>query len=151
MVNRDVVVMAASAGGIEALQEVLGGLPTGLAAAVLVVLHMPPTGGRALPRILARSTALPVTSAVDGEPLVPGRVYVCVGDHHMLVGDGHVHVRRGPKENGHRPAADPLFRSAAGYYGPKAVGVILSGTLSDGTAGLGALRRQGGVSSPRPC
>lgn len=145
MTNRDVVVMAASAGGIEALQEVLGGLPEELPAAVLIVLHMPATGGRSLSRILGRSTQMTVVSATDGEPLRPGRVYVCVGDRHLLVGDGHVQVRRGPRENGHRPAADPLFRSAAGYYGRRAIGVILSGTLSDGTAGLGALRRQGGV------
>jgi two-component system, chemotaxis family, protein-glutamate methylesterase/glutaminase len=145
MAHHDVVVMAASAGGIETLREVFGGLPADLNAAVLVVVHMPPTGGRALPAILGRMTDLPVAAARDGEPLEPGRVYVCVADHHLLVGRGHVHVRRGPRENGHRPAADPLFRSAAGYYGPRVVGVILSGTLSDGTAGLYAVRQQGGT------
>ncbi len=145
MPNRDVIVVAASAGGVEAIRDVLGGLPEDLPAAVLIVLHMPPSGGSTLATILARSTSLPVASAVDGERLVPGRVYVCLGDHHLLVGRGHVHVRRGPRENGHRPAADPLFRSAATRYGPRAIGVVLSGTLSDGTAGLGAIRRMGGV------
>lgn len=146
MANRDVVVVAASAGGIEALREVLAGLPPDFPAALLIVLHMPATGGQALPKILGRVCALPTSSAVDAEPLVPGRVYVCVGDHHLLVADGHVHVRRGARENGHRPAADPLFRSAARYYGRRVIGVILSGTLSDGTAGLLAVSRRGGVS-----
>lgn len=145
MPNRDVIVMAASAGGIEALQTVLAGLPSDLPASVLVVLHMPPSGGHSLPSILDRATDLTVERAKDGAPLAHGRVYCCVADHHLLVGDGHLHVRRGPRENGHRPAADPLFRSAAGYCGPRAIGVVLSGTLSDGTSGLAAIRRQGGL------
>jgi len=106
---------------------------------------MPANGGRSLPAILARSTGLRVQAADDGEALAPGRVYVCVGDKHLLVGEGHVHVRNGPRENGHRPAVDPLFRSAARFYGARVVAVILSGTLSDGTAGLHAVKRRGGV------
>jgi two-component system chemotaxis response regulator CheB len=145
MPNRDVVVVGASAGGIEALQEMLGGLPGDLPAAVLVVLHIPPTGGRSLPAILGRATELDVKAADDGEPLEQGRVYVCVGDKHLLVAEGRVHVRLGPRENGHRPAVDPLFRSAARFYGSRVIGVVLSGTLSDGTAGLHAVKRRGGV------
>lgn len=145
MPHRDVIVVGASAGGIEALQEVVAGLPGDLSASVLVVVHMPATGGRALERILSRACGLGVKQAKDGEPLEEGRVYVCVGDYHLLVGSGHVHVKAGPRENGHRPAIDPLFRSAAAHYGPRAIGVVLSGTLSDGTAGLFSIRDRGGV------
>jgi two-component system chemotaxis response regulator CheB len=145
MTQRDVVVVAASAGGIEALREMLAGVPSGYPGVVLVVLHIPPGGGQALPHILERAGALPASTAVDGESLRGGRIYVCAPDHHLLLGDGRVLVRLGPKENGHRPAADPLFRSAARYYGPRVVGVVLSGTLSDGTAGLQAVRSQGGI------
>ena len=145
MRNRDIVVVGASAGGIEALREVLAGLPSDLPAAVFVVLHMPPSGGRSLPAILARSTELMVKASEDGERLQRGRIYVCVGDKHLLLAEGHVHVRSGPRENGHRPAVDPMFRSAARFYGARVIGVILSGTLSDGTAGLHAVKRRGGV------
>jgi two-component system chemotaxis response regulator CheB len=145
MPYRDLIVAGASAGGIEALQEMVGGLPPDLPASVLVVVHMPPTGGRALHRILSRATSLDVVVPAHGDPLEPGRVYVAPGDHHLLVGLGHVHLRRGPRENGYRPAVDPLFRSAAAYYGPRAIGVVLSGSLSDGTAGLFTIRRHGGL------
>lgn len=145
MANRDLIVIGASAGGIEALQDLFSGLPADLPAAVLVVVHMPAEGGRALQRILSRSTSLDVCTATEGELIESGRVYVCRGDTHLLVGLGHVHVRRGPREHGHRPAIDALFRSAAAYYGPRTIGVILSGTLSDGTAGLYTIRTMGGL------
>jgi two-component system chemotaxis response regulator CheB len=143
--RRDIVVIGASAGGIEALQHVLADVPADFDAAVFVVLHIAPGGGRSLAAILDRAGPLTAAPAQDGEPIKSGRIYVCVADHHLLVGDGHVHVKRGPQENGHRPAADPLFRSAARYFGPRVIGVILSGALSDGTAGLSAIRRQGGI------
>src|SRR5262245_22796388 len=143
--TRRVVVIAASAGGIEALQSVLRHLPRDFDAPIFVVLHMAAGGGAALATILDRAGPLPAAQAVDREAIVSGRVYVCVPDHHLLVGSGHVHIRRGPRENGHRPAADPLFRSAALYYGTDAIGVILSGSLSDGTAGLQAIRSRGGL------
>lgn len=145
MPTRDVVVVAASAGGIEALRDVLSGLAPDFAGVVLIVLHMPSGGASTLPAILGRVSPIPVAEAVDDEQLEGGRVYVCRADHHLLLGDGRVRVRRGPMEHGHRPAADPLFRSAARRYGPRAVGVVLSGTLSDGTDGLRAIRSQGGV------
>ncbi len=145
MANRDVIVMAASAGGIEALQAVLAGVPADLAASVLVVLHIPPAGGQVLPRILDRAGPLHAATAVDGEPLQHGRVYIAPGDHHLVLGADHVHVVRGPRENGSRPAADPLFRSAARYHRRRVIGVVLSGALSDGTAGLSAIRHSGGV------
>jgi two-component system chemotaxis response regulator CheB len=137
--------MGASAGGIEALRTVIAGLPADYNGVVLVVLHIPADGGNALPAILDRAGPLHAAAAVDGELLRAGRVYVCSADHHLLLGDGRVLVRRGPRENGHRPAVDPLFRSAARYYGTRVVAVVLSGTLSDGTAGLRAVRAQGGV------
>ncbi len=145
MPNRDLIVIGASAGGIEALRDVVSELPADLPASVLVVMHMPPTGGRALERILSRASELEVGTAVDGEPLRHGRIYVGVGDAHLLVGHGHVHVQAGPRENGYRPAVDPLFRSAAAYYGSRAIGVILSGNLNDGTAGLFSIKTHGGV------
>jgi len=145
MPRRDVVVVAASAGGIDALRKVFAGLPAEFDAAILVVLHMSATKGVALPRILDRAGPLPADAAQDGEPLRPGRIYVCVADHHLLLSDSHVRVCRGPRENGYRPAADPLFRSAARFFGPRAIGVVLSGALSDGAAGLAAIRREGGL------
>jgi two-component system chemotaxis response regulator CheB len=145
MPTRDVVVIGASAGGIEAVSKVLGSLPAAYPGVVLVVLHLPPGGGRALAEIFDRAGPLPAAAALDGEPLVGGRVYVCVADHHLVLHDGHTRVVRGPRENGYRPAVDPLFRSAARFFGPRAVGVVLSGTLNDGSAGLAAIRRQGGV------
>jgi two-component system chemotaxis response regulator CheB len=142
--TRDLVVIGASAGGIEALRGVLGGLPADFPAAVLVVVHGPATGS-ALAEIAARFGPLPAATAEDGMALKPGHVIVGRGDHHLLVEDGMVLVRKGPRENGHRPAIDPLFRSAARWHGPSVVGVVLSGNLDDGTAGLSAIRRQGGV------
>ncbi|MFG2001298.1 chemotaxis protein CheB [Spirillospora sp. NPDC048911] len=143
--GRDVVVMAASAGGIEALRAVVAGLPAGLPAAVLAVLHLPPSGGRALPGILARAGALPAAPAGDVEELRPGRIYLAPPDHHLLVDGGTARVSRGPREHGHRPSADALFQSAALTAGPHVVAVVLSGALRDGAAGCAAVERRGGV------
>src|SRR5947209_19368336 len=113
------VVVAASAGGLEPLRTLLAALPADLPASVLVVLHIPATGGRILPRILDRSGVLPAAVGVNGEPLRPGRVYVGPPDLHLMVADGLVRTSRGPRQNGVRPAADPLFRSAALSGGPR--------------------------------
>jgi two-component system chemotaxis response regulator CheB len=145
MSGHDIVVMGASAGGVEALREMVAGLPAGLPAAVFAVLHLPPTSPSVLPKILDRSGPLPASAAVDGERIEPGRVYVAHPDQHLLLEDGRVLLTRGPKENRNRPAADALMRSAALEHGPRCVGVVLSGALSDGTAGLGAIKRRGGV------
>ncbi|MBV9092451.1 MAG: chemotaxis protein CheB [Streptosporangiaceae bacterium] len=142
--GRDIVVVAASAGGLEPLRTVLASLPADLPACVLVVLHIPATGGRALPGILDRSGALRAAAATDGERLTPGRVYVAPPDHHLMIAGGLVRASRGPRQNGLRPAADPLFRSAALYGGPRVIAVVLSGTLDDAALGSATVERRGG-------
>jgi two-component system chemotaxis response regulator CheB len=145
MPDHDIVVVGASAGGVEALADLTASLPPDLPAAVFVVLHMPSTGTSALPDILSRYGPLPATHVKDGEPIEHRRVYVAPPDHHLLLRSGHAHLARGPRENGHRPAVDPLFRSAAREYGSRVVGVVLSGALDDGTAGLVAIKGQDGL------
>jgi two-component system chemotaxis response regulator CheB len=139
-----VVVVAASAGGFQPLRALVGGLPASLPAAVLVVLHVPASGGSSLPGILDRAGPLPAAAAVDGERVEPGRVYVAPPDRHLLVVGDTVRVSRGPRQNGLRPAADPLFRSAALYGGPRVTAVVLSGALDDGALGCAAVERLGG-------
>jgi two-component system chemotaxis response regulator CheB len=136
--------LAASAGGVEALTSVIGGLPEDLPAAVLVVLHIAPIGPSVLPGIIGRHSQLRAGHPADGDRLEEGRVYVAPPDHHLEVVDGHVRVERGPRENGNRPAADPLFRSIAAF-GERGAGVVLSGALDDGTAGLAAIKAAGGL------
>lgn len=146
MAIRDIVVVGASAGGVEALVQLARGLPPGLPASVFVVCHFSPTAHSALPEILSRAGPLLATHAADGEPFVPGHVYVAPPDRHLLLEPGGVvRLTRGARENNHRPAADPLFRSAARHYGPRVIGVVLTGALSDGAAGLFAVRTAGGV------
>lgn len=145
MAKVEVVVIGASAGGIEALQAVMSRLPAGFPAAVLVVLHVPRTAPSALPRILDRAGPLHAAAADDGEALRRGQIHVARPDHHMLIIDGRVRLSRGPAENGHRPAIDPLFRSAARAVGASAVGVVLSGARDDGASGLLAIKRAGGT------
>ena len=140
-----VIVMGASAGGVDALSAAVGGLPADLPAAVLVVMHLSPRGKSVLPHILETRGQLRATHAVDGEPLEAGHVYVAPPDRHLLVEEGCVRVTSDPTENGVRPSVDTLFRSAAYAYGPRVIGVVLSGMLDDGTAGLIAIKNRGGV------
>jgi two-component system, chemotaxis family, protein-glutamate methylesterase/glutaminase len=145
MAGHDIIVVGASAGGVEPLAHLVGDLPDDLPAAVFIVLHIAPYSATALPAILGRRTKLRVDQPRDGEPVEPNRVYVAMPDHHLLLAQGRVRVTLGPKENGHRPSVDALFRTAAAGYGPRVVGVVLSGTRDDGTAGLRAIHDMGGM------
>ncbi|HJQ74305.1 MAG TPA: chemotaxis protein CheB [Gaiellaceae bacterium] len=139
-----VVVVGASAGGVEALTTLAGGLPEDLDAAVCVVLHLTASAESRLADIVSRAGPLPAVQARGGEQLERGRIYVAPPDRHLVVGDGHALVVRGPHENGVRPSIDVLFRSAALAYGRRTVAVVLSGTRDDGVTGASAVGARGG-------
>jgi two-component system chemotaxis response regulator CheB len=145
MLTKRLVVIGASAGGIEALRDLVHGLPTDFAAPIAIVLHTSPQSPGLLHEILTRSGPLQAVEARDGERLQAGRIYVARPDFHLLVEPGRLRVTKGPRENRFRPAIDPLFRSAAQVYGPAAVGVVLTGNLDDGAAGLWAIKQLGGI------
>ena len=143
--HRDIVVIGASAGGLVALREIVGTLPRELPASLFVVMHSMPEHGSRLAEFLTRWGPLPAHIAVHGERIRPGQIYVAPSDNHLTLHRDFVRVTRGPKENGHRPAVDPLFRTAARMYGNRVVGVVLTGNLSCGTEGLLSVKAGGGV------
>jgi two-component system chemotaxis response regulator CheB len=145
MQGHDIIVIGASAGGVEALTQLVRTLPVDLPATVFIVLHISPHSRSVLPSILQRNAALPVEHARDHQRFRRGRIYIAPPDHHLLVRPEQIGLSRGPHENSSRPAVDPLFRSAARSYGSRVVAVVLTGTLDDGTAGLSAVKRAGGV------
>lgn len=140
-----VIVIGASAGGVEALQELARGLPTDLAAPVFVVLHVHARSKSFLPEILSTAGRLPAAHAVDGARIQNGHIYIAPPDHHLIIERDHMHIGVGPKENYQRPCINVTFRSAALAYGDKAIGVILTGQLDDGTAGSWDIKRRGGT------
>jgi two-component system chemotaxis response regulator CheB len=146
MPNQDIIVIGTSAGGIEALKVLVSTLPHDLNASLFVVLHLGTNGLGVLPEILERAGPLPASNAQEGERINPGHVHVAPPDRHLLLDrSGCVRVTRGPKAHRTRPAVDPLFRSAAHAFGPRVIGVILTGRLNDGAVGLQAVKARGGT------
>ena len=143
-VYRDITVIGASAGGIGVLRQLLAELPADYPAAVFVVVHLAPETPSVLPQLLGRHSAMPVSEARTGR-IRPGTVMIAAPDQHLVLDIGGVHLAHGPRENRHRPSIDVLFRSAATAFGPRVTGVVLSGMLDDGAAGLWAVKRQRGA------
>lgn len=151
--HKDIVVIGASTGGIETLKLLVSALPPDLPSSLFIVLHTGPASPNILDLILSRAGSLPAKNARDWDEVKPGHIYVAPSDHHLVLDPaGYVRLTRGPRENRFRPAVDVLFRSAAHAYGRRVVGVVLSGWLDDGTAGLWAIKERGGttiVQDPR--
>jgi len=143
-IERDIIVVGASAGGVEVLQTLASTLPADIPATLFMVMHFPSWARSELPHLLLRSGPLPAVHPQSGERFEHGKIYVAPPDRHMLLEEGKVVLWRGPKENRYRPSVNALFRSAAVSYGPRVTGVILTGALDDGSAGLWWVRRHGG-------
>jgi two-component system, chemotaxis family, protein-glutamate methylesterase/glutaminase len=146
MPMKDIIVVGASAGGVEALQRFCRALPPDFPACVFVVQHLSPSARSVLPQLLDRAGPLRALSPADGQAIEPGNIYVGAPDHHLLIREGKILMRRGPVENRTRPAVNALFRSAAVHYGSRTIGVVLTGLLDDGTDGLIAIKAAGGLS-----
>jgi two-component system chemotaxis response regulator CheB len=145
MARREIIAIGGSAGSIEVIQQICRALPEDLQASVLIAVHVGAVGRNLLAGILDSGGPLPASTAIDGEPIEDGRIYVAPADHHLVIDGRFVRLGRGPRENMARPAIDPLFRSAGISAGPRAIGVLLSGMLNDGASGLADLKRCGGV------
>jgi two-component system chemotaxis response regulator CheB len=145
MQGQAIVVIGGSSGALEALRTIVGALPKDLDASFFVTLHTSPGSVGVLDQVLSRLRTLRAEYPDDMAPIQPGVVYLAPPDRHLLVKRNHVRVTRGPRENRFRPAVDPLFRTAAAAYGRRVIGIVLSGGLDDGAAGLGAIKHAGGV------
>ncbi|HEY9615212.1 MAG TPA: chemotaxis protein CheB [Microcoleaceae cyanobacterium] len=145
MPNRDIIVIGASAGGVEALTQFIKHLPADFPAAIFIVLHFPASGVSALPQILNRVGKLPASHPTDRTVITPGQIYIAPPNYHLLLQPGYIQLSQSPREHGLRPAIDITFRSAAWAYGQRVIGIILSGTLDDGTAGLMTIKAHGGL------
>ena len=145
MAKRDIIVIGASAGGFEAIKTIVLDLPPDLSASVFIVWHMAADASGVLPGVLNRLETLPASYAADRDEIKPGKIYIAPPDHHLMLEEKQMRISRGPKENRFRPAIDPLFRSAALSHGQQVIGVILSGGLDDGSAGLWSIKESGGI------
>lgn len=145
MAARDIIVIGGSAGGFEAIQNVVAGFPVDLPAAVFVTIHVSGRSDGILPSIISRASPLPAAHAIDGEGIQHGRIYIAPPDYHLLLRPGHVHLSHGPRENLQRPCINAMFRSAAETYDGRVSGVLLSGLLDDGAAGLWQIQQQNGA------
>jgi two-component system chemotaxis response regulator CheB len=145
MAKRDIIVIGASAGGITALKAFVGSLSEDFEGSIFVVLHIPPYEETRLAWILNKAGPLKAVQPKDGQPIEGGKIYVAANDHHLILEEGKIVITRGPKENRFRPSIDALFRSAAYVYGPRVIGIVLSGLLNDGTSGLWSIKRLGGI------
>jgi two-component system chemotaxis response regulator CheB len=143
--RKDVIVIGTSAGGLEALQTIVGDLPADLPASVFVIMHVAPRSRSVLPDLLTASGPLRAVHPVDGEAIKPGHIYVAPSDRHLIIEPGHVHLGFGPKEQHQRPSINVGFRSAALAYGERVAGVVLTGQLDDGSAGLWDIKWRGGI------
>jgi two-component system, chemotaxis family, protein-glutamate methylesterase/glutaminase len=143
--QRDIIVIGGSAGAFEPVKTIIGGLPASFPGSVFIVIHMMPEFPSLMEEHLSSHSRLPITQAADEEPIRRGHIYIARPDYHLAVESGRMRVLRGPRENRHRPAIDPLFRTAARVYGPRVIGVILSGNHDDGSVGLYGVKQRGGI------
>jgi two-component system chemotaxis response regulator CheB len=144
-VNRNIIVIGASAGGVEAVPRLLSSLSANIPAAFFVTLHIPPYSESSMPKLITRKGSLPAEHPRDLTPIRNGRVYVAPPDYHLMLDRELIRLSHGPKENRHRPAIDPLFRSAAKIHAQRVAGVLLTGNLDDGVAGLAEIQERGGL------
>ncbi len=145
MQGNDIIVVGASSGGVVALPKLLATWPKDLSAVVFVVVHVSSNSKSMLPDILTKAGTWPAIHPRDGDKIQHGNIYVAPPDNHLWLQDGQVRLTRGPRINRHRPAIDPLFETAAHHYGSRVAGVILTGALDDGTFGLHAVKKCGGI------